>query len=364
MTEKMIKSMQQLWARETFFAEVLSECRFIKTRSIPTAGVNITKEGMNFYYNVDFMESLSIKQMNYVMIHEVCHLLSNHMERGKLAKHDFQASNIAADMIINSNINEFEGFNKYLKEPTNDMLVVPKEYSGDRILEPLYKWLQQHPEKAGYWGSFFDVHLENEISEEEAKMLRDEIVKRGKQRGTIKGDFEALIHELTRPQDNPIKRLKGAIAEQIKQMKEKTWAKPSLIRVGKGFKRRSNEITVLLDTSGSMEGAFDKVLSYIFLKELSVNLIQCDVEVRDTTRVTNLTQLKRLKIKGLGGTTLMPGVLFAKKRYPNTPFVVMTDGFTDTLDFTGFKKEVLVLTTESTNREYIGNYKEFVIRNI
>ena len=359
-TPKMSKSIEQLWAREPFYAEVLSKCRFIKSKTI-TAGVNITKAGMNFYWGEDFINSLTIKQMNYLMMHEVFHLISNHGIRGKHYKK--QLANICMDMIINSFLDTTHGMDLYMKHPAEPILLVPKEYNGKHIFEDLYKWIVDNNLEDYYMGMCFDMHPEDEVSPEEARQVAEEVLKSLKERGLLKGNLEEFIHELIKPADNPILKMKMDLAQQIKSAKQKTWSKPSLFGCGKGFRRKSKQLTVLLDSSGSMHDEFDKVLSYIFLKDVEINLIQCDAEVQREDRVTTMNQLKKLRIQGLGGTVLQPGVDVAKKKFPQDPFVILTDGYTDSLDVSGFSREVLILTCGDSAPISRGNCKQYVIES-
>jgi predicted metal-dependent peptidase len=139
-----------------------------RTKDMPTCGVNVSKEGMNFYYNPDFIDDIiesndseeGQKQINFIVLHENFHLLFNHPNRVINGKLDPRLSNIAQDMIINSIIveeisPEFISIPKYTNSEENIdqgingknmALFLPKEYDGEPIFEELYNWLKEKKE--------------------------------------------------------------------------------------------------------------------------------------------------------------------------------------------------------------------------
>jgi predicted metal-dependent peptidase len=111
----------------------------------------MTAKGMNYYYNSDFLNTLTQREVNFVNIHECFHLLWNHPKRTISGQYDHKLSNIAQDMIINHIIVEdlpdfFVEIPKD-KEGKNMALFVPKEYKGELIFEELYEWLRDEKEK-------------------------------------------------------------------------------------------------------------------------------------------------------------------------------------------------------------------------
>lgn len=366
MHDKLIKSIETLWWKNSFYSEILTKCKFKEDEKIPTAGVYIGKNSFHFIYSKKFLDTLNDSQINYVSIHEVMHLLSNHQGRAISFKLHKKKANIAADMIINTLIDRMSGYGKYLEHPMESIYFVPEEYDGPLILESLYKWLEDNNhedfQNVDEMDKFFDEHFDNEVDYEEAKDIIDKIIESSKQRGLISADIQEVIGVIRAPIDNPLKRLKGDISKEIAHMKSRTWVKPSLINVGKGFNRKSIDITVILDTSGSMEGTFEEVLGYVFLKEVSINLIQIDSSIKEVKKLRSYKELNSLTIKGLGGTMLQPAVDLAREKFSNRSLVILTDGYTDTLDLSGFKKQVFILTNGVEVNVSSGNAKQYVLR--
>ena len=153
--EKLIDSIQEmavdLRVNLPYYANFLLFVSFHEDKNISTCGVNMTAKGMNYYYNSDFLNTLSQKEVNFVNVHECFHLLWNHPKRTISGQYDHKLSNIAQDMIINHVIVE-DLPNFFVEIPKdsdgkNMALFVPKEYKGELIFEELYEWLRDEKEK-------------------------------------------------------------------------------------------------------------------------------------------------------------------------------------------------------------------------
>ena len=134
-----------------FYGEFNLHISFHEQDSIGTCAVNMTSKGMNFFYSPKFLENMSQKEVNFIDIHEIFHLLFNHPRRTVTGQYDHKMSNIVQDMIINHIIWEdithaFVEIPKN-KDGKNMALFVPKEYTGKLIFEELYEWLKDEKEK-------------------------------------------------------------------------------------------------------------------------------------------------------------------------------------------------------------------------
>ena len=135
----------------------------INSPQVPTAGVNVTAKGMNFYWNKDFIDGLEQPEVNFLLIHEEFHLLFDHVKRS--VGYDQKMANIAQDMIINQIIHDEimkqQGLGNagtgvrqdpFLAIPkdhlkNNSAMFIPKEYKGEAIFEELYEWLINEQKK-------------------------------------------------------------------------------------------------------------------------------------------------------------------------------------------------------------------------
>jgi predicted metal-dependent peptidase len=199
--------------------------------------------------------------------------------------------------------------------------------------------------------STLDTHLGDDIPQELKREIVESVMTRLKNRGLTSGDVEAIINKLRKTKKDYLREIKRAMSNHIfGSKKEKTIVRPNRRGVEglKGHKKYKNEINVLLDTSGSMGGEFEKVLSYIFQNDIQMNLIQCDARVQQVLKVKDKKQLEKMKIRGLGGTSLMPGIDFMtdkKNKIYMYNTVILTDGWTDSLDFKNVKTKTLILST-------------------
>lgn len=338
-----------------YFGEFLLHVNFIENNSIPTAGVNVTKRGMNFYYNDKFINGLTELELGFIVIHEILHLQYKHQFRRE--DRDPQTSNVAMDMIINHIIEKemnknFSGFGN-LKP-----VILPTKYKGKLVYEDVYDWLVDNPEENPFNGEggdgegnggIVDVHFDSEVSEEYAKTIINDVIQGIKARGIEPGGAEGFLGKIEPPKKDYIKILKRSLSYVRGSQKMRTYSRRSRRDVTglKGNKRVGIEINVLLDTSGSMSGEFEKVLSTIYQNGIVSNIIQVDTKVNEVLKVSCKKDIEKIKIKGYGGTELQPGIEFLKTRKDLLPLptLVLTDGYCDSLNFDSLMNRVLVITT-------------------
>jgi predicted metal-dependent peptidase len=229
------------------------------------------------------------------------------------------------------------GKDKYGKYGKNDA----EMYSLDTIFEG-----EEREEQ-----NTLDAHLGDDIPQELKREIVEGIMTKLKNRGLTSGDVEAILNKLRKTKKDYLKEIKRTMSNHIfGSKKEKTIVRPNRRGIAglKGNKKYKNEINVLLDTSGSMGGEFERVLSYIFQNDIQMNLVMCDTEVKKVIKIKDKKELGKMKILGLGGTTLTPGLDFiADKKnkiymYNN---VILTDGYTDSLNFKNIKTKTLILST-------------------
>jgi len=372
-----------------FFGEFLLFINFRKDNfGCPTMGVNVTLNSLNLYYNTDFLDSITTQQIKFVLCHEVYHLISNHVQRTTLACYDHKLSNIAQDCIINSLIKEDNELMQDLETLDNSgLLYMPPEYAGDRIYEPFYEWLLEKkteylnnssdlsngknknnskkcdPNYSGknkseemkniekYFKNdqeyMFDQHFLDDIPYEIRDSFIKNIIDNLKSRGLVTDNIKLSIEKLKASKKNYLKLIESAVHSLVGVQKYKTFKKPNRKQIEglKGRKKEEKVLNVILDTSGSMYGLFNKVLSYIFHNNIVINLIQCDAEVKKFLVIINKNKLNSMSIEGLGGTTLQPGFDFIKSNrvLKNYNTLVLTDGYCDNIDNTNMRK-ILVLT--------------------
>ena len=98
--QKMAKGMLTIRGIRSFYYAVLSTIKKIETNEVPTMGVSVD----TLYYNPEFVKGLSLPELVFVEIHEVCHLAMRHRQRQGSRIHKIW--NIACDLYINKLICE------------------------------------------------------------------------------------------------------------------------------------------------------------------------------------------------------------------------------------------------------------------
>jgi len=199
-------------------------------------------------------------------------------------------------------------------------------------------------------GQSFDIHFDDDVPEAARKQFVESTMEKLKSRGLTSANIEKVLNKLRKSEKDYLKEIKRSLSNDIfGSYKQKSITK--LNRRGiwglKGTRKYKTVINCLLDTSGSMNGSFERVLSYIFQNDISINLLQCDTEVKNFIRIDHKNELEKMTINGLGGTILQTGLDYVKddKELRKYPLVILTDGYCDTLNFSGLKKNVLILST-------------------
>ena len=199
-------------------------------------------------------------------------------------------------------------------------------------------------------GQFMDMHIADEVPEEIREQMTTEAIERLRSRGLIRGDMEQVINKLRKKRKDFLREIKRAISNEIMGTeKKKSITKPNRrgIEGLKGNMKVKTKINVIIDTSGSMSGLHTKVLAYIYRNDIECNLIQCDTTVHSVEKIKKKRDLETIKLKGFGGTIIQPAFNLVVEKFNKYNTVLLTDGFTDSLDMSKVNGKVLVITTDN-----------------
>lgn len=94
--QQIIRFKMQLLRKMPFYGDILMRLPFVENKNIPTA----CTDGRKIEYNPDFLAELTEGQRNFVLMHEVFHILLSHGKRGS-EKRNHALWNTAADMVVN-----------------------------------------------------------------------------------------------------------------------------------------------------------------------------------------------------------------------------------------------------------------------
>jgi predicted metal-dependent peptidase len=417
-----------------FYYYLFTKIHLEESDKIPTAGVFFRGITPVMMYNKEFIDSLELDEVKFLLAHEAQHLIWGHNRRGEEHGYDHRLYNIATDMLINKTLMDEYSWMKFIENGVK----WDSHYKGEEISDKIYEWLKEKADKlaqmqaqsgqqqgqqsggnqsgqqpgnsggsgsepgdgssnqsgqgnqksedesnsggqgegegeeesedqgnqAGqrhlegevdaetenildqynndeeFTGETTDCHLPDEgnISEElKAEIVKD-VLQEMKSRGVIDGHMQRILDDRIREsRNNFLKLLKRSIADIKGKSPQKTFQRLSRRIPGKlkGKKGIANKINVILDASGSMMGpSIDKVCNEIFKDGYEINLVVADTRVSVVHHITNKEQLRGLNLHDCGGgTTMQPAINYlVEKKWQNFGTVLLTDGWTDTLD--------------------------------
>ena len=217
--------------------------------------------------------------------------------------------------------------------------------------EPIDTWSKEQIfddiDKNG--GEYLDKHMGDDVPEEMREAMVRDIMDRLESRGLTSGDIETTLNKLRKKRKDYLKEIKRSVSTLIfGTKKQKTIVKPNRKGISglKGNRKVKTKINVILDTSGSMSGSgtFERVLSYVYQNDIEINFIQSDTEVKWVENFKSKRKLETMKIHGLGGTAMTPAIEYVIENYNDYASVLLTDGFTDSLDTSRLKKNLLIIS--------------------
>ena len=219
-------------------------------------------------------------------------------------------------------------------------------------------------------GQYLDVHMGDDVPEEMREAMVRDVMERLQSRGLSSGNIETTLNKLRKQRKDYLKEIKRSVSNLIFGTKKlKTIVKPNRRGISglKGNRKVKTKINVILDTSGSMGGAgtFERVLSYVYQNDIEINFIQSDTEVKWVENFKKKRQLETMKIHGLGGTAMMPAINYVVENHNEFATVLLTDGYTDSLDTSKLKKNLLIISvgTPCPITKSNGKTKQITVEN-
>jgi predicted metal-dependent peptidase len=201
-------------------------------------------------------------------------------------------------------------------------------------------------------GEYLDKHMGDDVPEEMREAMVRDVMDRLQARGLSAGNVETTLNKLRKKRKDYLKEIKRAVSNMIfGTIKQKTIVKPNRRQIAglKGNRKVKTKINVILDTSGSMggQGTFERVLSYVYRNDIEINLMESDTQVNWVENIKSKRKLETIPIKGLGGTCLNPAIDYVREHFNDFNTVILTDGYTDQLNFKGIKGRVLIISVGS-----------------
>lgn len=352
--EKIITARIALLLKAPFFGNLATRLKLVNADDWCSTAAT---DGRNFYYCTEFIQKLPAKQLEFLVGHEVLHVVYDHM--GRRQDRDPRISNIAADYCVNADLIDQKVGERINVVP---MLYEPK-YRG-MAYEEVYDDLMKNVKQVTLdqlAGMLLDEHLDGngdgdgddekdgkgrpKLSQAEKDAIKDEIreavlnAAQAAGAGNLPAGVKRMIQDLTSPVMDWRELLQQQLESTFKE--DFTWMKTNrrgwhLDAVLPG--RRPGEmvdICVAIDTSGSISSENIRE----FLTEVKgimesydqyrIRVWTFDTEVYNLQEFTsdNLEDIANYDAQGGGGTDFMANWEFMRENEiePNR-LVVFTDG--------------------------------------
>ena len=362
--DRIITARVGLLLRHPFFGNLATR---LKIQACDDWCMTAATDGRNLYYNTQFFNAMSNKEIEFVIAHEILHCVYDHMTRRD--SRNPMLYNIAADYIVNNllvrdRIGEkpkivdcFQDFkyDGWTSEEVYDSLFEEAKQRGEELKE-----LLEQLEKDG---EMLDQHLDLEgdgsedenkdgkkgppkYSKEELDQIRDEMKEaminaaQTAGAGNVPAGIQRLIKEMTEPKMNWRELLRQQIQSTIKS--DYTFMRPSrkgwhtgAILPGQNFED-TIDICVSLDMSGSIgneqgadflgeiKGIMDEYKDY----NIKVWCFDTAVYNEQDFSADGGDDLSDYEIMGGGGTDFMANWTYMKENdIQPKKFIMFTDGY-------------------------------------
>ena len=343
--KRLLLSRMRILYNHGFYGLLLMYMIYAVSEEIETA----CTDGVRITFGIDFLDSLSDSELDFVMMHEILHVVLQHCFRGDVE--DPEAYNIAADIVVNSNImleNGMKASSITLSKYGTSMHVAPDGKEGhEYTAEQVYAMLPKNLNKKGNNKSPGSAvgRAKKEISKEqhqpvrvwddhsrwgkyeEDDTLRDVWVKRfedaaeaikirdpSNARGLLPAFAERILKELKKTQTDWRTILNDFIQEEVVDYSftppdRRFDDSPFFLPDFNGKEDRVEDILYMIDTSGSMSddmiaAAYSEVKGAIdqFNGKLKGWLGFFDAAIIKPQPFSDENEFKTIKPAGGGGT--------------------------------------------------------------
>ena len=329
--EKLITARIGLLLKAPFFGNLATRMQLVNADDwCPTAAT----DGRRFYYNSEFVNKMPLKQVEFLVGHEVLHAVYDHM--GRRGDRDPKVWNIADDFCVNSDLID----QKIGDKITVCGMLYDQKYRG-MSAEEVYDHLMKNANKINIDDlakQLLDEHLDGtgdadsdgtgdkdgkgrpRLSDEERRQIRDEIKEAVLQAaqacgaGNVPGGVKRMIKDLTEPQISWKELLEQQIQSTIKndytfaRPGRKSWHLDAILPSQKPGE--TIDIFIGIDTSGSI-GPEELKIFFSEIKgimdsytEYKIKVVGWDTEIGGIGEFTseNLEDITTFNPEGGGGT--------------------------------------------------------------
>lgn len=371
--QRLLLSRMRILCNHGFYGLLLMHMIYSIDENLDTA----CTDGVRIAFGPDFLESLTDSELDFVMMHEILHVVLQHCIREDNREHE--EFNIACDIVVNSNIlleNNMSRNSITLKKYGESMHIAPDGKEGyEYTAEQVYNMLPKRKKKKGPSGDggvatgrakqeatqenhksiwTWDDHSRWGMYEEDAT-LRDVWVKRfedaaeaisirgpSNTRGLMPRFAKRILEELKKPQTDWRVILNDFIQEEVVDYSfsppdRRFDDNPFFLPDFNGKDDMVENILFMIDTSGSMSdkmitAAYSEIKGAIdqFDGKLSGWLGFFDAAIIEPKPFANEEEFKIIRPAGGGGTEFQIIFEYVHKHMSDKPpasIIILTDGF-------------------------------------
>ena len=371
--QRLLLSRMRILCNHGFYGLLLMHMIYSIDENLDTA----CTDGVRIAFGPDFLESLTDSELDFVMMHEILHVVLQHCIREDNREHE--EFNIACDIVVNSNIlleNNMSRNSITLKKYGESMHIAPDGKEGyEYTAEQVYNMLPKRKKKKGPSGDggvatgrakqeatqenhkpiwTWDDHSRWGMYEEDAT-LRDVWVKRfedaaeaisirgpSNTRGLMPRFAKRILEELKKPQTDWRVILNDFIQEEVVDYSfsppdRRFDDNPFFLPDFNGKDDMVENILFMIDTSGSMS---DKMITAVYSEikgaidqfdgKLSGWLGFFDAAIIEPKPFANEEEFKIIRPAGGGGTDFQTIFEYVYKHMSDKPpasIIILTDGF-------------------------------------
>ena len=358
--EKLTTARVGLLLKAPFFGNMATRMQMIESDDwCPTAAT----DGRRFFYSTKFVEKLSVKKLEFLFAHEICHCIFDHF--GRVGSRDRMLSNIAQDYAVNQILVD----ERIGEKITEVKICYDPKYRGlawEEIYDDLYAKAEKIPmeQLLKELGDLLDEHIKEgdgesgdgsgdkdgkgrpSISKEDAQKIKDEIKQAMIQSaaaagaGKVPAGIQRLIKDMTEPKMNWRELVRQEIQSIVRndysfqRPNRKSWHSGAILP---GMKEATTiDVAIGMDMSGSI-GDED---ARVFLSEIKgimdqyedfkINLWCFDTEIYNHKEITHdeSHELEEYEPQGGGGTDFEVNFQFMKDAgIQPKKFIMFTDGY-------------------------------------
>ena len=342
-----------LLLRHPFFGNMATRLRVQHCDDwCPTAAT----DGRTLYYNTQFFNALSNKEIEFVIAHEILHCIFDHLERRE--DRIPMLFNIACDYIVNNTLVRdkiggipklvpcYQDF-KYLDWTSEEVYDELEQKYDEEELEQLGQLLDEHVDWGGEGEKDADGNEKRpSYTKDELRKIRDEIKEnmissaQAAGAGNVPGEVQRMIKDLTEPKMNWRELIRQQIQSTVKsdftmsRPNRKAWHTGAILP-GMNF-QDTIDICISLDMSGSIGNSQAKdFLSEIKgimdeFKDYNIKIWCFDTQVYNEQDFSadNGEDLSTYEIYGGGGTDFDANWIYMKENdIQPKKFIMFTDGY-------------------------------------